>query len=81
MNIFLLFLFPFTHEMNLFFLLDLYPSGLTGLEPAASALTGRCSDQLNYNPQEKNCTAYLLLQFHSNPFFFLYFRFEPLCCN
>lgn len=28
-------------------------SGLTGLEPAASALTGRCSDQLNYNPREK----------------------------
>lgn len=27
-------------------------SGLTGLEPAASALTGRCSDQLNYNPDE-----------------------------
>lgn len=27
-------------------------SGLTGLEPAASALTGRCSDQLNYNPSE-----------------------------
>lgn len=26
--------------------------GLTGLEPAASALTGRCSDQLNYNPNE-----------------------------
>ena len=25
-------------------------SGLKGLEPAASALTGRCSDQLNYNP-------------------------------
>lgn len=25
-------------------------SGLTGLEPAASALTGRCSDRLNYNP-------------------------------
>jgi hypothetical protein len=33
-------------------LLDLDPSGLTGLEPAASALTGRCSDQLNYNPRE-----------------------------
>lgn len=32
------------------YLLD--PSGLTGLEPAASALTGRCSDQLNYNPRE-----------------------------
>lgn len=28
-------------------------SGLTGLEPAASALTGRCSDQLNYNPRER----------------------------
>ena len=26
-------------------------SGLTGLEPAASALTGRCSDRLNYNPR------------------------------
>ena len=30
----------------------LNPPGLTGLEPAASALTGRCSDQLNYNPRE-----------------------------
>ena len=28
------------------------PSGLAGLEPAASALTGRCSNQLNYNPSE-----------------------------
>lgn len=27
-------------------------SGLTGLEPVASALTGRCSNQLNYNPRE-----------------------------
>lgn len=34
----------------LMYLVD--PSGLTGLEPAASALTGRCSDQLNYNPRE-----------------------------
>lgn len=34
------------------FLHSLTPSsGLTGLEPAASALTGRCSDQLNYNPR------------------------------
>ncbi len=32
------------------YLLD--PSGLTGLEPAASALTGRCSDRLNYNPRK-----------------------------
>lgn len=39
--------------MCFFFWLDLYPSGLTGLEPAASALTGRCSDQLNYNPRKK----------------------------
>ena len=28
-------------------------SGLTGLEPATSAVTGRCSNQLNYNP--KSC--------------------------
>ena len=27
-----------------------YISGLTGLEPATSAVTGRCSNQLNYNP-------------------------------
>lgn len=32
------------------YLLD--PSGLAGLEPAASALTGRCSNRLNYNPRE-----------------------------
>ena len=44
-----------------FFLLDLDMSGLTGLEPAASALTGRCSDQLNYNPVEIKCTASMLL--------------------
>ena len=36
----------------MYFLLDLIQSGLTGLEPAASALTGRCSNQLNYNPRE-----------------------------
>ncbi len=40
-------------QKNSLLILDLYPSGLTGLEPAASALTGRCSDQLNYNPKEK----------------------------
>lgn len=37
-------------RVELMYLLD--PSGLTGLEPAASALTGRCSNQLNYNPRE-----------------------------
>jgi hypothetical protein len=34
-------------------------SGLTGLEPAASALTGRCSDQLNYNPSKARSMAYI----------------------
>ena len=36
-------------------------SGLTGLEPAASALTGRCSNRLNYNPRDWGCTAYIFL--------------------
>ena len=26
--------------------------GLTGLEPATSAVTGRCSNQLNYKPTQ-----------------------------
>ena len=45
---------PFHSKCRCIYLLelDLDPSGLTGLEPAASALTGRCSDQLNYNPSE-----------------------------
>lgn len=34
-------------------------SGLTGFEPAASALTGRCSDQLNYNPSKARSMAYI----------------------
>lgn len=44
---------PFFHGKRKYeFLHSLNPSsGLTGLEPAASALTGRCSDQLNYNPR------------------------------
>ena len=54
----------------MYFLLDLIPSGLTGLEPAASALTGRCSNQLNYNPQEIKCRVYILLWLHLNHFFF-----------
>jgi hypothetical protein len=28
-----------------------YFTGLTGLEPATSAVTGRCSNQLNYSPK------------------------------
>ena len=48
-------------DIYVFFLLDLDPSGLTGLEPAASALTGRCSDQLNYNPGEIKRTASVFL--------------------
>ena len=41
----------------MYFFFDWIPSGLTGLEPAASALTGRCSDRLNYNPKKMRCTA------------------------
>jgi hypothetical protein len=29
-------------------------TGLTGLEPATSAVTGRCSNQLNYSPSIGN---------------------------
>ncbi|KAI7979970.1 Photosystem II D2 protein [Camellia lanceoleosa] len=46
------------------YLLD--PSGLTGLEPAASALTGRCSDQLNYNPREIRDIAENWILFYSS---------------
>jgi hypothetical protein len=31
-------------------LLNKFRTGLTGLEPATSAVTGRCSNQLNYSP-------------------------------
>ena len=31
-------------------------TGLTGLEPATSAVTGRCSNQLNYNPNHPSIT-------------------------
>ena len=31
-------------------------AGSTGLEPAASAVTGQRSNQLNYHPPEGNCT-------------------------
>lgn len=61
-----------------FFLLDLDPSGLTGLEPAASALTGRCSDQLNYNPGAVKCTEYLFLWFHSNNFIYISINIDVL---
>ncbi len=46
-------------------------SGLTGLEPAASALTGRCSDRLNYNPRVYSLNFVFFI------FFFL--TFEPFC--
>ena len=41
-------------------------SGLTGLEPAASALTGRCSDQLNYNPRELRYTVFIFQNLNQN---------------
>ncbi|GMQ07687.1 hypothetical protein CsSME_00051781 [Camellia sinensis var. sinensis] len=50
-------------RVELMYLLD--PSGLTGLEPAASALTGRCSDQLNYNPREIRDIAENWILFYS----------------
>lgn len=51
-------------RVELMYLLD--PSGLTGLEPAASALTGRCSDQLNYNPREIRDIAEIFILFYSS---------------
>ncbi|KAK7373325.1 hypothetical protein VNO80_06727 [Phaseolus coccineus] len=43
-------------------------SGLTGLEPAASALTGRCSDRLNYNPRKINKESIAIPFFHRERF-------------
>lgn len=36
--------------MNVSTKLNLVLTGLTGFEPATSAVTGRCSNQLNYRP-------------------------------
>ena len=38
-----------THSL----VLVVYSTGLTGLEPATSAVTGRCSNQLNYSPKRE----------------------------
>ena len=77
-------LYPLSQKMegsiDVFFLL--YPSGLTGLEPAASALTGRCSDQLNYNPREiKKSVQHRYSYDFIQAIFYLDFRFESPCCN
>ena len=48
---------PFNRKWRDELMYLLNQSGLTGLEPAASALTGRCSDRLNYNPRKIRCTA------------------------
>lgn len=45
----------FTAFFDVFFfywILDLGPSGLTGLEAVAFAFTRWCSDLLNYNPKK-----------------------------
>ena len=34
-------------------------AGLTGLEPATSAVTGRCSNQLNYSPLSRSLEVLL----------------------
>lgn len=44
------------------FLYHSYYSGLTGLELAASALTGWCSGRLNYNPSKHTYTYSYVLQ-------------------
>lgn len=54
--------FPRKRSVRLAYLFD--SSGLTGLEPAASALTGRCSDQLNYNPRELRDLAENVILFY-----------------
>ncbi len=37
-------------RLKLIPVLTIKKAGLTGLEPATSAVTGRCSNQLNYSP-------------------------------
>ena len=37
-------------------------AGMTGLEPATSAVTGQCSNQLNYIPKSNNAKLYCKLQ-------------------
>ena len=45
-------------------------SGLTGLEPATSAVTGRRSNQLNYRPSNMNSMMPYLIRF-CNIFLFI----------
>jgi hypothetical protein len=46
------------------------PTGLTGLEPATSAVTGRCSNQLNYSPLTVRAAFFSArFIFHVNPDF------------
>ncbi len=43
-------------------------TGLTGLEPATSAVTGRCSNRLNYSPLFKPCSIMALKERFVNSF-------------
>ncbi len=40
------------HQYNRKVLFREIPAGRTGLEPATSAVTGQCSNQLNYRPNK-----------------------------
>lgn len=62
--------FPRKRSVRLAYLFD--SSGLTGLEPAASALTGRCSDQLNYNPRDLRDLAENVILFYPPPIRYLW---------
>ena len=48
-------------------------TGLTGLEPATSAVTGRCSNQLNYSPLTRTSTImpalFLIVKWFEKIFF------------
>ena len=58
-------------SINLFRCLKL-KSGLTRLELASSAVTGRCSNQLNYNPRIMD---YIVCRYFNYFFLFVNFLF------
>ena len=56
----------------------IYLAGWTGLEPATSSVTGRCSNQLNYQPKNYSSKNHfpLLIMYHFTYFgFFDFFSF------
>ena len=51
-------------------------AGATGLEPAASGVTGRRYNQLNYTPAERSCLYRVGLKLSNINVFFSYFIFR-----